>query len=220
MNRVATTEVVAMHVKIPKLLLWSMLLVWLPVLAFARSPLTDSTDVAVPSQFIEAENSLFVSPLDSRVLLLSNMALDSGCTDLQGYCGVTSWISTDAGKTWTDYTVLSPSRSDPACVIGRNGGTHGRYFIDHIDPATDFDQGVHFKDNLGSAWTHQVVHTDPANGTDKNHLWIDNNPTSTYANRLYCGFSRYFDGNSRIYMKYSDDNGQCGSGWGEARIRS
>jgi hypothetical protein len=139
-----------MHAKIPKLLFTSMLVVWLPVLAFARSPLTDSTDVAIPSQVIEAENWLFVSPLDSRVLLLSNIALDSGCTDLYGYCGVTSWISTDAGRTWTDYSVLSPSRSDPACVIGRSGGPNGRYFVNHLNPADVYDQGIHFKNDLGS----------------------------------------------------------------------
>ena len=142
--------------------------------ALGRTALSDSTDVKIPTTRSEVENSIAVSPLNSKVLLVSNNVYQ-----VSGNSGTTSWISLDAGKTWltSDSLVLSPSRADPACVIGRSGGTYGRFFVNHLN-SIQYELGVHYKDTTGgTSWTH--VEIDPGKsenvGTDKNHLVINNN---------------------------------------------
>jgi hypothetical protein len=142
-----------------------------PARLLARTPNTDSTDVRIPTTHSEVENSIAVSPLNSKVLLLSNIA------EASGFGGVTSWISLDAGKTWltTDSLVLSPSRSDPAVAIGRSGGTNGRYFVNHLDSSI-YDLGIHYKDTTGgTAWSYTKIDSGQITsefGVDKNHLAI------------------------------------------------
>src|SRR5262245_65656274 len=106
---------------------------WLPTQGLARDALTDSVDVKIPTSRSEAENSIAVSPLNSKVLLVSSIALHPSSSDK---LGTTSWISTDAGKTWltSDSLLFDPSYGDPAVAFGRaGGGTYGRFSAVHPD---------------------------------------------------------------------------------------
>lgn len=171
---------------------------------FATVRLIDSTDVAIPTARSEVENSIAVSPLDPKTLLVANIVLSNGGVGL----GIMTHLSQDGGYTWSDSAMISPSRSDPYCVIGRVGGPQGRFFVNHIESA-EYEQGVHYKDAVGAGWNYVQIQPKATVGTDKNHLWIDNNPASDFANRLYCGFSDQLTGPSHVYLKYSRgvDNG-------------
>lgn len=191
-----------------QVLQWAVLalLMLAPSMALGRDPLTDSTDVKIPTTRNEAENSIAISPLNSKVLVVSNNARVSGSNG-----GNSSWISLDAGKTWltTDSLVLNPSRADPACAIGRSGGTNGRYFVNHLD-SDDFDLGIHYKDTTGgTSWTHKEIDAGKSSGnagTDKNHLAINNNTSGSYQNHLISAFSEALNV-SGVYAYRSENNG-------------
>ena len=126
--------------------------------------------------------------------------------------GVTSWISRDGGKTWGDNVLPGDnSKSDPACVIGRIGGTDGRFFINYLQQV--LTQGASYKNALGDPWNPVVVQGPTEEGTDKNHLWIDNSTTSAFPNRLYCAFSDISQ-LSHLRLKFSTDNGASWRGEG------
>jgi len=171
--------------------------------SWAGNPLTDSTDVKIPTVRSEVENSIAVSPLNSKVLFVSNIAIDSQSR------GITTWISQDAGKTWSDSILLTPSRADPAVVIGRTGGTHGRFFDNHLDSGK-YALGIHYKDTVGStSWSHVQIlpGADEGNsGADKNHLAINNSTTGNFVNYLWSGFSEALTV-GRVSLKYSTNNG-------------
>lgn len=182
--------------------------------ALGRTALSDSTDVKIPTTRNEVENSIAVSPLNSKVLLVSNNVYSQAT----GNGGTTSWISLDAGKTWltSDSLVLSPSRADPACVIGRSGGTNGRFFVNHLN-SLDYELGVHYKNTTGgTSWTH--VEIDPGKsenaGTDKNHLVINNNTSGDFQNYLISGYSEALT-TSSLYGYLSTTNGAT---WSTSRF--
>lgn len=185
-----------------------------PGQAAERSPLTDSTDVAIGSGLpqMEVENSLFVSPTNPRSLLLSNrlVTLVNGSLVTNG---VSSWLSTDGGRTWGDNQFIDNATSrNPSSVIGRNGKMYVNY-NEGPKEAVDRLIKVAFKSSPG-AWGVPVVVLSPdiSNNPDgqgglKNHMWIDNAqaPATEFAGRLYSAWKE--DVGPRVVMRFSEDGG-------------
>ncbi|MCD4694917.1 MAG: glycoside hydrolase [Bacteroidales bacterium] len=151
----------------------------------------DSPDIPVTSagNTTQSENSIFVDPMDNEHVLNSNNSTDWNGSTVSGLYGADYFYTNNAGDTWGgSISGAGGSNSgDPAAVIGRNG----RRFIGSI-----YNQGqaVAYSDN-DINWTRVVAGTVatwwPLNMLDKNHLWIDNSPSSSYEGNLYSGWTRF-----------------------------
>ncbi len=151
--------------------------------SFARSPLTDSTDVQI-SAALEFENSVFVSPLDPNVILVGNNTVASGVPQ------VNFWISTDAGKTWASNFVSPLQSTDPTAAISGNIAPSGR-FLAGFYQVSQHDVRLRYKDNTSNAWSSDVL----VSGTylDKPHLWVDNSmnsPPGIHRYHMYGAWTR------------------------------
>lgn len=161
----------------------------------ARSALEDSTDIKIRNSSsvdaIGAENTVYVHPADSRIVLVSQ---NNGTVQ-----GIGAWVSQDAGKTWSgdNSAAGGTSNGDPAAVIRRAVGSDPvRYIVGTLankdvgPPNLDSAQQVVYKDNPTSlTWTRVTVVDNTQGMTDKNHLWVDNHPSSSNVGLLYAGWS-------------------------------
>ncbi len=156
----------------------------------------------------QSENSVFVDPDDTARVLNSNNSTDEprggGRTTLNGADAITSQ---DRGVSWKgNISGAGGSNSgDPAAAIG----TNGRWFVGYI--SATFGQGVSFSDDRGGSWT-SVGIAEAGGGLgvlDKNHLWIDNAPSSPFQGNLYAAWTPI--GTTRndlqIELVRSTDNG-------------
>jgi hypothetical protein len=171
----------------------------------AYSVLTeDSPDVPTSvNSTTQSENSTFVDPDDNLVVLNSNNSTPNPVSNIYGSDAL---LSTDGSQTWGGtYQGAGGSNSgDPVALIGNDGA----YYIGAISNASG--QQVSKSTNGGASY--QVVNVANATGgglLDKNHMWVDNCPTSPYEGYLYdawtdfgsldpnnIGFSRSIDGGS------------------------
>ena len=180
----------------------------IPASGYARSPLTDSTDVAIPASAVEVENFVVASPLNSKVLLLSNRLLPYGST---------TWISRNAGMagSWSNNQTLEANSSNPAPLIGKRGGGpsgDGRFYVNYNVGPGEFDRDVKvvFKGEASSTWGDPVTilsfqQNPDGQGGIRNHLWVDNTVDSQFEHRMYCGWSE--DTGPRVLMKWSINDG-------------
>ncbi len=167
----------------------------------------NSPDVVVVSgNTSQSENSIFVNPNDPENPLNSNNSTTQpgGGTSLYG---ADKLYSFDAGLTWQG-DVQGPSGSnsgDPAALIGLNG----RYYIGFINNASG--QSVAWSDDQGATWQSAVVANAPSgfgNLLDKNHMWIDNSPSSPYEGNLYNAWTAFGGQNDNdIEVSRSTDDG-------------
>jgi len=162
--------------------------------------ISDSPDVPVTTHAnTESENSIFGDPNDKEHVLESNNSTpqpSNGTT-----YGADWYSSSDGAQTWTGtYNGAGASNDgDPAACINLTG----RYYVGYIDAAGG--QSVAYSDNNGTSWTVvKVASGSPYNVLDKNHLWVDNSPTSPYKGNLYVG---WMDHSSQISISYSATNG-------------
>jgi hypothetical protein len=145
------------------------------LMAEARSALQDSTDLKIRNassvDALGSENTVYIHPTDSRILLVS-MNNDVSA-------GISAWVSQDGGKTWSgdNSAAGGPGNGDPAAVIRRAvGSTPVRYLVGQItnkDAGTNLDlaQEVVYKDTATSlSWTRVTVVDNTQGQTDKNHL--------------------------------------------------
>ena len=113
----------------------------------------------------------------------------------QGY-----YFTTNGGTTWLGGDLLPNSvaiSSDPAVVFNRTGTLFFNYF-DNI-MVTDRSS------NGGSNWQGRV--TVPTSGSfDKNHMAIDDNPTSPYYGRIYVVWTQFVSPNPTV-LSYSTNGG-------------
>jgi hypothetical protein len=74
--------------------------------------------------------------------------------------------------------------------------------------------GVSYSDNQGSTWTARTCANSPGgSGLDKNHMWIDNSPTSPYEGNLYNTWTAFGGSNNNdIEISRSTDGGDTWSG--------
>ncbi len=159
----------------------------------------DSPDVPVTElSSTQSENSIAVDPSDKNVLLNSNNS--GNFPNTSSIYGANYFESPDMGTTWTGQLqgAGGGNSGDPAACINLNG----RYFVGYIDNA--YGQSVSYSDNQGTNWSVVKVATGSMfNMLDKNHLWVDISPTSTYKGNLYNGWMY----NNQIYVSRSNTNG-------------
>jgi hypothetical protein len=160
----------------------------------------DSPDVPVTTNVNgESENSIFGDPNDKMHVLESNNGTpqpSNGTT-----YGADWYNSFDGGSTWSGsyHGAGGTNQGDPAACINISG----RYFVGYINSGDG--QSVSYSDNDGSTWTVSLVESGSyANFHDKNHLWVDNSPTSPYKGNLYDG---WMTGSDQIAVSRSITNG-------------
>jgi hypothetical protein len=148
----------------------------------------DSPDVPVTTvTSTQSENSIFVNPQNVQSLLQSNNSTQRPVGNLYG---ANSFLSTDAGTTWggTVNGAGGNNSGDPATAISLDG----RYYVGYIH--TNGGQGVSYSTDQGTTWTAVLVAPGPPGFNsllDKNHMWIDNSPTSPYAGNLYDAWTNF-----------------------------
>ncbi len=166
-------------------------------------PVIDATNTT------QSENSIFVNPSDPTNVLNSN---NSTQYPLGNLYGANDFYSFDTGLTW-DGEVQGAGGSnsgDPAAAIGLNG----YYYVGQI--ADNSGQGIGISTNQGTTWS-QVTIANPPSGwwdlLDKNHLWIDNSPTSPYEGNLYAAWTPFGGSNDHeVELKRSANDGSTWEG--------
>ena len=165
--------------------------------------LNDSPDVPVTTEnSTQSENSIFVDPNDPDHVLQSNNSTQNPVGSLYG---ANYFFSSDFGLTWGGSVqgAGGSNSGDPATAIGLNG----RQYVGFIH--NNYGQGVSYSDN-GITWTSVQAGTSPGGGgmLDKNHLWIDNSPTSLYQGNVYDAWTAFGNSNdSEIEFVRSINNG-------------
>ncbi len=144
----------------------------------------DSPDVPVTTESShQSENSIFVNLNNSSNVLNSNNSGNWPSTS--NFYGADRLDSHDGGLSWGG-SIQGPvgtNQGDPVSLIN----TNGRYFIGYIN--NSYGQSVAWSDDEGATWSASVT----ANGSifnilDKNHLWVDNSPTSSFNGYMYNGW--------------------------------
>lgn len=165
----------------------------------------DSPDVPVTTETsTQSENSIFVSPLNNQNLLQSN---NSTPWPVGNIYGANDFLSTDAGATWGGEVqgAGGDNSGDPATAIGLNGW----YYVGYIHSSGG--QGISYSTDQGQNWTPVLVAPSPGGwGTllDKNHMWIDNSPTSPYEGYLYDAWTNFGGANdAEIEISRSTNEG-------------
>jgi hypothetical protein len=153
----------------------------------------NSPDIAVTTDpnTTQSENSVFIDPNNSLILLNSNNSSDWPVTTIYGNA---AWISTDGGQTWSGdiYGPVPETRGDPATAIDH----YERMYVGNITEGP-WGQGIAWSDDLGANWTHVQIATGYI--LDKNHLWIDNSLASPYENNLYSAWTNMVGGSPAFY---------------------
>jgi hypothetical protein len=174
-------------------------------------PAGNSPDVQVTtSNSTQSENSAFVSPDNAALILNSNNSTPQPSTG--SIYGADYLFSSDSAATWQgSYQGAGGGNSgDPTTCINDDG----RWFVGFIN--NNSGQSVAYSDNQGASWTVKVVANAPSgfgNMLDKNHMWIDNSPTSPYNGNLYNAWTTFGGANeNEIGTSRSTDNGNTWSG--------
>ncbi len=171
----------------------------------ARGINADSPDVPVNAggDNTQSETSIFVNPNDNSKAFNSNNSTSWNGTSVGSLFGTSFFLTDDTGLSWGGSVqgTGGSNSGDPAAVIGLNG----RYFDGFIH--SNSGQGVAYSDDEGVTWT-SVVAGAPTGGTilDKNHLWIDNSPTSPHEGNIYDAWTDFNNGND-IFFTRSINNG-------------
>lgn len=164
----------------------------------------DSPDVQVTTETsTQSENSIFVNPNNNQLLLQSN---NSTPWPVSGIYGANDFLSTDGGNAWGGEIqgAGGENSGDPATAIGLNGW----YYVGYIHSSGG--QGVSYSTNQGTTWTPVLVASSPGGGgmLDKNHMWIDNSPSSAYSGNLYDAWTNFGGSNdTEIEINRSSDQG-------------
>ncbi|MDY0102078.1 MAG: T9SS type A sorting domain-containing protein [Lentimicrobium sp.] len=171
----------------------------------------DSPDVPVTTvNSTQSENSVFVNPNAPTSLLNSN---NSTPNPVAGIYGANDFMSEDSGTTWGGEVqgAGGENSGDPATAIGLNGW----YYVGYIHSSGG--QGVSYSTDQGNTWTPVLVAPSPGGFSsllDKNHMWIDNSPTSPYEGNLYDAWTN-FGGDNDADIEISRSTNQ-GLAWSSA----
>lgn len=166
----------------------------------------DSPDVPVTTitNTTQSENSVFVHPLDNNTVLNSNNSTDWVGGYVYTLYGADALFTKDGGTTWGGQITGAggTNSGDPATAIGLNG----RWYVGYV--AATYDQGVAYSTDAGTTWTH-VLAAGGGYVLDKNHLWIDNSPASSYEGDLYSAWTNFQGGSndSEIEIVRSTNDG-------------
>jgi hypothetical protein len=163
----------------------------------------DSPDIPVTTYAYttQSENSIFVHPDYTDIVLNSNNSTDWDGHTVKEFYGADYFYSFDYGQTWEGsiYGAGGNNGGDPAAAIGRNGWYYVGYLYWGQQVAYSTDNGIH--------WTRVEV-TDEH--SDKGHLWVDNSLSSPYEGNLYCAWTNWVAGSpdkGEIEFSRSIDSG-------------
>jgi len=150
-------------------------------------PVTDATNVS------ESENSIFVDPSDSDHLLNSNNSTSWNGGSVGTLYGANSFLSEDAGLTWggSAQGAGGGNSGDPTTAINLEGS---RMYVNFISGSGGM--GIAYSTNNGSTWSSVAAAPNPGQLADKNHMWIDNSPSSSYEGNIYIAWTAFGGGNS------------------------
>jgi hypothetical protein len=148
----------------------------------------DSQDIPVTSSTTtQSENSIFIHPqLPSSLLQSNNSVAPDGVTML----GADGLMSSDGGTTWSGSVngAGGVNMGDPTTAISLSG----KYYVGYVNASGG--QGISYSTNFGNSWHPVLVASAPwGMGAllDKNHLWIDNSPSSSYVGNLYDAWTSF-----------------------------
>ncbi len=146
---------------------------------------TNSPDVPVTTEnSTQSENSVFINPNDNQHVLNSNNSTTDPANTLYGSNDLYTF---DGGETWDGEIQGAGGNNsgDPTTAIDHLG----RWYVGFITNASG--QGIAYSDDEGETWTSVNVANNYGgfNLLDKNHMWIDNSPTSPYQGNLYNAWS-------------------------------
>ena len=170
----------------------------------------DSPDIPVTTEnSTQSENSVFVSPNDENIVLNSNNSTPNPAT---GVFGANDLFTIDGGESW-DGEIQGAgggNSGDPTTAIGLNG----RWFVNYIDGGSnDGGMGISYSDDQGASWTTVEIAPNPGQLADKNHMWIDNSPSSPYQGNIYVAWTDFGGSNNQdVVVSRSTDNGETWSG--------
>ena len=170
----------------------------------SRNVMMDSPDVPVSNtgQDTQSETSIFVSPVDNTFVLNSNNSTGWNGSTITGLFGTSYLLTDDGGLTWGGSVqgAGGSNSGDPAAIISLTG----RQYIGFIH--SNSGQGVSYSDDDGVSWT-SVLAGAPTGGTilDKNHLWIDNSPSSTHEGNIYDAWTDFNTGSDIFIVRSTDD---------------
>lgn len=169
----------------------------------------DSPDVPVTTEnSTQSENSVFVDPNNEKIVLNSNNSTPNPAT---GVYGANDFFTFDGGETW-DGEVQGAGEGnsgDPTTAISLNG----RWFVNYIDGGSNYGgMGISYSDDQGNSWTPINIVGNPGQLADKNHMWIDNSPTSPYEGNIYVAWTDFGGSyNQHVMISISTDNGETWS---------
>lgn len=172
----------------------------------AQPPLTDTIDVKVSAGGSDVEDHITASPLNPKLLMVSN---------IRDASGVVTWVSQDAGQTWRKFGTPITGSVDPIAAISPHVGDIGRFLVSHLQGHVD----VNYKNTLDSltAWSNAVVEPVGTSGWDKNYLWVDPRAVGTHAKQVYCAYSDaepLGDPDAPLQRVYARASGNHGVTWG------
>lgn len=175
------------------------------------SRIPDSPDVPVTTEtsVTQSENSVFIDPEDEGIVLNSNNSSNWISGTASTSYGADALFTFNYGQDWGGSTlgVNGNNSGDPSTAIGLNGW----WYVGRI--ATDWGQEVSYSRDQGKTWTKVKVGQGPATGyglLDKNHLCIDNSPTSPFKGNLYAAWTNFIPGDedsNHIELVRSADQG-------------
>lgn len=164
----------------------------------------DSEDVPVTDEpSTQSENSIFVDPSDNNHALNSN----NSTTASGSVYGANDFKTDDGGGSWYGHLegTGGGNSGDPAAAISNDGRMYNGFIH------SSGGQGVAYSEDNGETWT--SVEVAPAPGgfssmLDKNHLWIDNSPSSPYEGNVYSSWTAFGGSNdNEIEVVHSSDGG-------------
>lgn len=136
----------------------------------------DSPDVPVTEvNSTQSENSVFVNPTNPDHVLQSNNSTQNPVGALYG---ANYFYSFDFGDSWGGSIsgAGGSNYGDPSTAINLSG----RQYVGYI--SSSGGMGVSYSNN-GTSWTARTASS--AGSLDKNHLTVDNSPTSPYEGNVY-----------------------------------
>ncbi len=170
---------------------------------FGTLTITPNIRVHPNNSTTQSEMSIAVHPSNPDILLAGSNAVDFSLgVGSQGW-----YYSTNSGNTWggsdtlPTHTNLFEQLSDPAVAIDIDG----RLFFNALTISTNVF--VSRSTNGGLNWSKAVI---PASGSgsDKNHLAVDVNPSSPFANSVYTAYTDFSLLIPPIVFSRSTDAGQ------------
>lgn len=164
----------------------------------------DSPDVPVndDGDNTQSENSIFVNPTDNSMVLNSNNSTQWTGSTVGSLYGANYFLSNDFAQTWGGSVqgAGGSNSGDPATAISLDGTQYVGFIHD------TGGQGVSYSTDGGVTWTSVLAATTSGGILDKNHLWIDNSPSSPYEGNVYDAWTD-FDNGSNIFFTRSTDGG-------------